>query len=175
MRPRKISWWEPSWSHRPRSAQDFLKSYPVVLRGVFWSYPAGAAVIALFLWANPGTPLPMPLWRLLFLPLIFVPVLLLQNAVLWLVPPQCSVTPRRFAYSHGQSGFSIPSDRILDAQIDTSNPHRPLLRLHYLSRRKKERELVIGLGPGVDLIRLDNVLTALLQHLPATSPAPSAQ
>jgi hypothetical protein len=92
----------------------------------------------------------------------FVPGYLLLNAGLHACfTRSIRIRPDRIDIQHGSSGVRIKPSRMVSAQIDTSDPDRPLLHVRYLTHRAKERSRSVGIAPSIDLLLLDDTLDQL--------------
>lgn len=159
-RQHSIWWWEPAWSRVPRIRRTVA---PIgILTLSFWVrvFSVPAIVAAVFLWlihrANPSFTVPT---FILAVPFLWASTLLLQVGMHLLIPASVSVGARGISVT--ALGPRIRSDRVLSADLDTSESYKAWMVVRYLARNGAERTLTIGVGPGTDLEALRTLLSKL--------------
>ncbi|MHB8866314.1 MAG: hypothetical protein ACYC6N_28340 [Pirellulaceae bacterium] len=115
-----------------------------------------AAIIVGFRWAIPQLVLPN-LWPVLFAFPVIILALVVQFAVLTLIPPSATIRADKIIIQHGQSATIIES-RVVTAIYLTFHPKdRIRLRICY-TKKSKARSRVIGVPPTIDVARLSEML-----------------
>lgn len=162
---RKVRWTEPYSFHIPRYREELRRSG--VFGPKFWIRPI--AISACFLglavgyiwWRYPGAWLPIP--QLVIGLFVLPPCLMVMFLVLWVVPRSVLISPERIAVSHGNTAYAIEAEKIKRVSLDCEDPTRLVLRVEYQSRRRRDKELVVGLSPKVDPNRIAECLPEGLQ------------
>jgi hypothetical protein len=155
----KITWSVPRWAFAPKLWQSLRRSIlnrRSIVRICIGSLVAcGAIVLALKL-AFPALVVPNLLHLAMTVPL-FLLVFALQFAVLAVFPPNVTLRSDRLQKSHGQSGLRIKSDQFVTTQIIVHRYDCVRLKIRY-RQRARDRTLVIGVAPSVDLDQLVEIL-----------------
>jgi hypothetical protein len=115
-----------------------------------------AAIIVGFRWAIPQLVLPN-LWPVLFAFPAIILMLVVQLAVLTLIPPSATIRADKIIIQHGQSATIIESGVVTAIYLIVHRNDRIRLRICY-TRKSKARSRVIGVPPTIDLARLSEML-----------------
>ena len=155
----KITWWVPRWAFVPglrRSLQQCVFNRGSIMNIVGGSVLASAVIIVALKIAFPALVVPN-LWpAVIAIPGVFV-AMILQFAILLIVPPSVTLREDRILKSHGQSGLLIKASDFLATQIYVHSKDRVRLKIRY-RQRKHERTVVLGVPPNVDLEQLVSML-----------------
>lgn len=166
----QITWWVPRWafvSRQWRTLRQCILNRRSFTAVVFGSVISCATIIVACKLAFPAMVVPN-LWPVAIAVPGFFVALVLQTAVLTLIPPYVRLRPNRLEKSHGQTGLQIKAADVLRTQLYVHRGDRVRLRIRY-NGRKRTRTLVLGVPTTVDLDRLVEMLPVRPSILDARS------
>lgn len=158
-----ITWWEPYGTYWPRARNELRPA----LNPLMWlrvTLLAALLVLGYLLClqrAYPGVPSPIPLWRLL-LAVVALPLMVLFAMVIQFVfPPYVGIRERAIVVSHGQSGFRVSCERLVEARVVRAGDGATV-HFSWHGRRGKVISRRYGVAPKVNLAALEARLAALV-------------
>lgn len=159
---RTLAWSEPRWSFNPSYRAELREAglTPAFFLRIFILGAALslACAIPVYLLIPAFAP---PPGAFLAVPFVVPAYLVLNFGLHACVSRTIRIRSDRIDILHGGSGVRIKPDRILSAEIDTSDPDRPILHIRYLTHRAKERSRSVGIAPPIDLLLLEDALAEL--------------
>lgn len=163
----KLTWFVPRWAYTRRL---WMQLYRVLNPASLIRIALGTAFVSVVMvaglkWAFPQLALPQ-LWPMLFaLPAILLMVVI-QFAILTLIPPTVTIRADKILVQHGQSATVIDALRVTATYLTFHADDRIRLRICY-SKTTESKSRVVGVPPTVDF----NRLTALLPIAPVVRDA----
>lgn len=150
----KLRWAVPRWSYAPRLWRELRRilNLPSLARVIFASAVVCAVIVLICKIAFPKLAL-QNLWPMLFaLPGILLAVIL-QMAILTLIPPFVTIRKDGVQYVHGEDGFEIKRQSVVWIQLTVFSDSMKRIKIAHRTRGKL-RMLRIGVGSRIDLEEL---------------------